>query len=129
MTDQTTIPDYRKIRKAFERHIGPGWTLHAMGPTGIALHHKGSRMGVIVTSAVHPDGNEWFHASVACETKMPTYDDLCVLHAAVWGQEGFAYQVFAPAYRHVNIHAHALHLWGRTDGANVLPDFGERGTI
>jgi hypothetical protein len=37
--------------------------------------------------------------------------------------------VFAPPSEHVNIHDHALHLWGRLDGARVLPDFGRFGTI
>ena len=43
--------------------------------------------------------------------------------------EGWAYQVFAPPWAHINIHPNALHLWGRLDGANVLPDFGSWGTI
>ena len=42
---------------------------------------------------------------------------------------GFAYQVFAPPTRHVNIHEHALHLWGRVDGKSITPDFGAFGTI
>jgi hypothetical protein len=42
---------------------------------------------------------------------------------------GWSYQVFAPPSQHVNIHEHALHLWGRVDGTNVLPSFGVLGTI
>lgn len=60
--------------------------------------------------------------------EMPTYDDLCLLHRAVF-KDGYAYQVFAPPSRHVNIHQYALHLWGRSDGKPVLPEFGCEGTI
>jgi hypothetical protein len=83
---------------------------------------------VIVTQASH-GAAEWVHASIARERHMPTYADLARLHEAVFGSRRFAYQVFASADRHVNIHARALHLWGRADGRNVLPDFGAEGTI
>lgn len=71
----------------------------------------------------------WIHASISRTSGLPTYDDLVMLHRAVWGSTGHAYQAFVPPTRHVNIHARALHLWGRADGANVLPDFGKFGTI
>ncbi|TQK29408.1 hypothetical protein [Arthrobacter sp. SLBN-53] len=59
---------------------------------------------------------------------MPTYDELGRLHRAAFG-DGYAYQVFAPAAQHVNIHQNALHLWGRADGPPCLPEFGLFGTI
>jgi hypothetical protein len=76
---------------------------------------------IIVTVAPFDDG-EWVHASLSWNDHMPTYDDLRWLHAAVF-QDRWAYQVFAPAPDHVNISEHALHLFGRLDGASVLPDF------
>jgi hypothetical protein len=100
------------------------------GPAGLSLligwhPHRGS---VIVTQAEH-EGVEWLHASIAYDDRMPDYSDLGVLHRAVFGRRRWAYQVFAPADKHVNIHGYALHLWGRADGAPVLPNFGEAGTI
>lgn len=50
-------------------------------------------------------------------------------HAAVWGESGWAYQCFAPAVDHVNIHEHALHLWGLLSGEPLLPNFGASGSI
>lgn len=84
----------------------------------------------IIVSAAWMDGAEWIHTSIAYSdhTTMPTYADLKLLHAAVFG-EGYAYQVFAPPNQNVNIHATALHLWGRSDGKPVLPEFGGLGTI
>jgi hypothetical protein len=83
---------------------------------------------VIVTGDHLSDDVNWIHASISYVDRMPDYDDLKLLHAAVF-DTGWAYQVFAPPSEHVNIHAHALHLFGRADGARVLPDFGRFGSI
>ncbi|MEU8270154.1 hypothetical protein AB0B89_23720 [Sphaerisporangium sp. NPDC049002] len=100
----------------------------AFGPAGlrIALDIHG---GSVIVSQAPIDGGEWLHASIAWRGHIPTYDDLAVLKAGVFGDHREAYQVFPRRSRHVNIHAHALHLWGRADGARVLPDFGAAGTI
>lgn len=77
---------------------------------------------VIISCAPMDDGTEWVHASIAWSNRTPAYADLTLLHRAVFG-DGWAYQVFAPPDDHINIHEHALHLWGRLDGKPVLPDF------
>lgn len=98
------------------------WTTpEPFGPDGWRTQRLDGTGSVIVTCADH-DGDEWVHASIARPDEMPTYADLKVLHAAVFGS-GWAYQVFAPPSDHVNIHEHALHLFGRLDGKPALPDF------
>jgi len=97
------------------------------GPDGWQMESRDGTSSVIVSCADH-DGHDWVHASIA-RLAMPTYDDLVTLHAAAWPRGGYAYQVFAPPDRHVNIHARALHLWGRRDGTNALPDFAPYGSI
>lgn len=77
---------------------------------------------VLVNSAPFADGVEWVHASISHPDRLPHYELLKALHEAAFA--GPAYQVFAPAAEHVNIHPWALHLWGRLDGARALPDFG-----
>ena len=89
---------------------------------------KGEPASVIVTCAPQDDGLEWIHASISRDF-MPSYEDLVTLHTSVWKGRGWAYQVFAPASDHVNIHEFALHLWGRRDGQPALPNFGAGGTI
>lgn len=88
--------------------------------------------GSIIVSAdhqtQHDDGVNWIHASISRGDHTPTYDDLKLLHHAVFG-DGWAYQVFAPPAEHINIHEHVLHLFGRADGQRALPDFGRHGTI
>lgn len=98
------------------------------GGDGWQMWHKNDKGSVIVSTADWDDHGEWTHASIAWADRLPTYEDLALLHEAVW-PDGFAYQVFAPPNRHVNFHQYALHLWGRTDGVNVLPDFGSGGMI
>jgi hypothetical protein len=112
-----------------EPHGPAGFYLLLGWPIGRRLRKTGS---VIVTQSDLPDapGDEWLHASIARIDRMPSYDELASLHRAVFGAR-YAYQVFAPPCSHVNIHEHALHLWGRVDDGDgrLLPDFGAFGTI
>lgn len=104
------------------------WTApERFGPDGWAMRCKTEPGSVIVTRA-DVDGTEWVHASIAFADRMPTYDDLAKLYTAVFAA-GWAYQVFAPPEHHVNIHEHALHLWGRDDGRPQLPMFAAGGSI
>jgi len=86
-----------------------------------------SRSGtrIIVSCAPYPTGDEptveWLHASIS-RREMPTYEDLVKLHKAVFN-DGWAYQIFTPVARHINIHSKALHLFGRLDGKMIHPDF------
>jgi len=118
------------VRSAFIRDR-PG-RIEPHGPSGFSLRLFASsgvcNGSVIVTQAEH-DGAEWIHASIARENHMPSYDDLVRLKHGVFGPERYAYQVFPAADRHISIHDRALHLWGRADGANALPDFGRLGSI
>lgn len=111
--------DALRIRNALGRLL---WHKpQPMGPDGWSFVHESGDGSVIVTCAPHGDV-EWIHASIAWRSRMPTYEDLKLLHGAVF-RGGWAYQVFAPPSDHVNIHQHALHLFGRLDGTPALPDF------
>lgn len=82
---------------------------------------------IVVSSAPYPVSDqepevEFLHASISHLNRMPTYEDLIHLHSAVFN-DGWAYQIFAPRHRHINIHNYALHLWGRLDGKMLHPDF------
>lgn len=68
-------------------------------------------------------GQPWIHASMTRATGVPSYEDLCRLKRAVWGDDGWAYQYFVPPSNHLNIHPRALHLWGRADDTPAMPDF------
>lgn len=68
---------------------------------------------------------KWVHASWAGPGRVPNYEEMLLLHRAVWGEDGYSYQMQVPTSSHVNIHPNALHLWGRMDGLALLPDFGK----
>lgn len=130
MKNTTRAGDPLALRRALGRH---DWGVPApFGPGGWSLSRKDRAAHVIVTvgatDPADPD-TDWVHASISRPDRTPDYEDLTMLHAAVWGDGGWSYQVFAPASDHVNIHPHALHLWGRPDGAAILPNFGALGSI
>jgi hypothetical protein len=116
-----------KVHHLLADALPTGFAVERFGPDGARAVHRDLTCSVIVTRADF-DGAEWCHASIARPDRMPSYDDLVDLHRWVFGA-GYAYQCFVPPSDHINIHAHALHLWGRADGARVLPDFGWAGSI
>lgn len=73
----------------------------------------------------------WLHASMAyvLGRNTPTYEEMATLKSATFGPNRYAYMVFASESDHVNHHVNALHLFGRRDGARVLPDFRVLGSI
>lgn len=121
----TTVPGLR-LRKVFGRE---NWLVpQPMGPDGWRMFNREGSSSVIVTATDWTDGREYIHASIAHLDRMPTYDELVLLHKAAYGH-GWAYQVFAPPQDHVNINKHALHLWGLVSGEPILPNFGFLGSI
>lgn len=99
------------------------------GPDGWRMDSRegGGRIIATCSPATDPDGvvAEWVHASISWPDHDPTYAELKQLHRAVFFRgPAYAYQVFLLGADHVNIHPHALHLWGRLDGQAVLPEFG-----
>jgi len=101
--------------------------------TGWKFQRYDDTLIVIVTAACWPDLPDApaIHASISRHSPdaIPTYDDLQLLHRAVW-PDGNAMQAFVPDGDHVNIRSNVLHLWGRADGQRLWPvDFGRYGTI
>lgn len=128
-----THVDALRLRRVFGRDL---WDVPTpAGPDGWSMVRRDHTGSIIVTCAAHEyrdgtgDVREYVHASIAWEDRDPTYAELVQLHRAVWGKTGWAFQVFAPTSDHVNIHSHALHLWGRLDGTRMHPNFGMHGTI
>ena len=82
-----------------------------------------ARTGSVIVTCAEIEGRDWFHASIAWVDRDPIYAEMARLKRAVWGDSGWAVMVFAAGAEHVNIHEHALHLWGRADGRPFLPSF------
>jgi hypothetical protein len=123
-----TSMDALKIRERLGRSK---WNVpREFGPDGWLIDRKDGLSRIIVTLGPTPDPADgyWLHASISVTHRVPTYDELVMLHKAVW-PNGYAYQCFVPPSAHVNIHPNALHLWGKSDGSPCLPEFGADGTI
>lgn len=128
-----TILDPQRIRKA----LGPEWlSANRFGEDCWVFDTDDPKAyrRIIVSMWTEPVGTPpllvpWIHASFSHSdgATMPSYDDLCLMHRAIF--PGFAYQVFAPPEKHVNITHNVLHLWGRADGKPAMPDFGRHGSI
>lgn len=109
-----------RIRQELGRNVwGPP---SEWGPDGWKFKSKVTNASIIVTVFDWED-IDWIHASMTDELQVPSYENLKLLHRAVFGQ-GHAYQMFVPQVSHINIHDFALHLWGRYDGRAAIPNFG-----
>ncbi|WIE55392.1 hypothetical protein [Curtobacterium sp. MCBD17_003] len=130
-SEHTTMPMHLD-RDAILRRLSKANIVRPFGPDGLLIDLVRDDVRIIVTlGAAGPDdvAADLVHASISRPDRMPDYDDLVMLHHAVWGDAGYAYQVFVPRAEHVNIHATALHLWGLLDGSPELPRFGLNGSI
>lgn len=95
------------------------------GPDGWRLVGTERTESVILSAfRLADDDTDWIHASWAGPGRVPSYEEMILLHRAVWGDTGYSYQVQAPVAQHINIHPNALHIWGRRDGKSILPEFG-----
>lgn len=114
--------DGLRLRKIFGRHE---WLPPEPWGTGWAM---ASRRGFdsILATAAELDGRVIIHASMTRADRLPSYDDLVLLHRATWCDgrhpDGHAYLCFVPPAEHVNIHPRALHLYGYRDGSRMVPD-------
>jgi hypothetical protein len=81
---------------------------------------------VLVSTADFPDGRDWMHISLSREKRLPSYADM-KLAKELFANDRYAYRVFPPAERHINIHDFCLHLWAPVTGGPALPDFTRGG--
>lgn len=94
---------------------------------GAAYVHKTDHISVIESIAIELDGKRWQHVSVSRPDRLPDYADLTFVKKHWIGEDKYAYFVFPPREKHINIDKHCLHLWCCLDGNAVLPDFTRGG--
>lgn len=86
--DQWRIP--RQLPNVDQSGPGDGWLFDMDTPAQTGR--------IILTAGPGPDNldrEDWWHASFSYPDHLPTYDELTLMHFAIWPQ-GWAYQVFAP---------------------------------
>lgn len=101
-----------------------GWEILQPWGDGYALQ-KGA-LRAIVDCEVKSDGKEWIHVSVSRKSWTPTHEDMAEAKHAFIGDDRYAYAIWPPSEKYVNIHPHCLHLWACLEGdGRMLPEFSE----
>ena len=114
-----------RVIEDWEFQCPNGWRVIQRWGDGWVCGEIGGGLRVIVDCETKADGNHWIHVSYSRKGWTPSHDDTCKVKAAFIGNR-YAYAVFPPADRYVNIHAHCLHLWSCVEGdGRVLPEFSE----
>jgi hypothetical protein len=113
------------------RVLPKGWELVAGGTSrddGAAWSNLQLGLKVIESVAIEQDGQRWHHVSVSRASRIPSWEDMCLVHRLFIGEETAAYQVHVPKSRWISIHPNCLHLWTCLDQpSGVLPDFARGG--
>lgn len=122
--------DALDVEGILDRLCDNRWSAENYGDDTVKFHGPSGQLIIVSADPESEPGVLWLHASWShlSQVRMPSYSDLRQMHRAVF-PIGYAYQVFAPGGDHINITPNVLHLWGRSDGVPVLPDFGRAGTI
>lgn len=104
-----------------------GWEIVQQWGDGYALRQKIGGLRVIVDCEEKSDGHEWLHVSYSRKNWTPTHEDTMLVRRDFIGEHRYAYAVFPPKDKYVNLHKFCLHLWARWDGTDgrVLPEFSE----
>jgi hypothetical protein len=85
------------------------------------VHRNGLR--VLIDCEEKGDHRRWVHVSTSRKNWIPSHEDMCMVKAAFIGNR-YAYAVFPPIEKYVNIHHNCLHLWALAEGdGRVLPEF------
>ena len=101
------------------------WQVVERWGDGFAVRQREGGLRVLVDCEKKEDGRPWVHVSVSRQDRTPSHDDMTIVKRAFIGEDRYAYSVFPPGERYVNIHKHCLHLWALWEGEEgaVLPEF------
>lgn len=95
--------------------------LQPFGDGHCFVHRCGLR--VIIDCEEKNDGKRWVHVSFSRKDRTPSHEDTCKVKRDFIGDR-YAYAVFPPSDKYVNIHQYCLHLWACTEGdGRILPEF------
>lgn len=109
----------------WEFHCPHGWDIIGHWGYGYSLRQSKGALRVFIDCTVKEDGAYWLHVSVSRKSWTPTHEDMALVKQAFIGDERYAYSVWPPLDKYVNIHKHCLHLWAKMDSTDgrVLPEF------
>lgn len=86
------------------------WQIMNDLPDGWQLRHRSRRLVVIWSLALEDDDRPWLHVSCSHAERPPLHHEMAMVKELFVGDR-YAYAVWPPVDRYVNLHAHVLHLW------------------
>ena len=103
----------------------PGWRIIRPWGSGYALQ-RDSGLRAIVDCSQKADGRWWVHLSVSRVSRCPTHAEMAICKRDFLGDR-YAYSVWPPSEKYVNIHEYCLHIWALCDvgKGDVLPEFSD----
>ena len=101
-----------------------GWHYVEAWGDGFAFRRKDPKLAAIIDCALKDDGKYWVHLSISKLGWVPTHEDMTLAKRDFLGDR-YAYAVYPPGDKYVNIHPRCLHLWSPAWGPDgrVLPEF------
>lgn len=109
------------------RLVGPAaWELNQSSADGERRLHRGERLAVIWSISLEADGRPWLHVSGSHPSRVPWHVDMAKIKDTFIGDR-YAYAIWPPRDRYVNMHDHVLHLWSPwwdlEEAGPPLPEF------
>lgn len=98
-----------------------GWNEFERRLDGCGYWHEHRRISVIRSEERH-DGKNWLHVSLAAPKRKIQYSDIINIKELFIGVDKYAFMVFPPKDKYVNIHGNCYHLFHCVDG-HPFPEF------
>lgn len=104
-----------------------GWVVIQPWGDGFACGQIEGGLRAIIDCEKKSDGQYWLHLSVSRKSWTPTHEDMALVRRDFIGEDRYAYAIWPPSDKYVNIHQHCLHLWACLDSLDgrMLPEFSE----
>ena len=103
----------------------PGWIFLQFWGSGHAFQHR-CGLRLLIDCSMKDDNQWWVHISVSRRAQTPDHEDMAMVKSHFLG-ERYAYSVWPPLDKYVNIHANCLHIWALVDKGDgrILPEFSD----
>jgi len=72
-------------------------------------------------TVIASDGAGWEHVSVSTRSRIPTWDEMCLVKDLFWGENETVVQYHPAKAHYVNNHPYVLHLWRPLGSEFPLP--------
>ena len=78
-------------------------------------------VGKVRLCVVVSDGGGWDHVSVSCESRCPTWEEMCAVKNLFFRDDEAVIQFHPKKADYINMHPYCLHLWRAQDAEFPTP--------